>query len=70
MLHLKDKYKKEVIPEMMKKFGYKNIMAVPKIEKAVVNTGFGRQVVGKTGEEQKKIQESIIKTNIEGVSRY
>lgn len=60
MIRLKEKYKKEVIPQMMEKFGFKNIMAVPKIEKVVVNTGFGRQVIGKTGEEQKKIQQAII----------
>lgn len=34
-------YKEKVIPEMMQKSGYKNIMAVPKIEKVVVNTGTG-----------------------------
>ena len=60
MIRLKDKYQKEVIPQMMEKFGYKNTMAVPKLEKAVLNTGFGRMVVGKTAEEQKKIQEAII----------
>jgi len=51
---LKEKYTKEVIPAMMKKFGYKNVMAVPKVEKVVVNTGFGRMIVNKTSEEQKK----------------
>ena len=55
MLRLKDKYNKEVIPEMMKKFGYKNIMVVPKIKKVVVNTSFGKLISGKTKEEQKKI---------------
>jgi len=60
MLHLKDKYHKEVIPEMMRRFGYKNGMAVPKVEKVVLNTGFGRLVSGKTSEEQKKIQEAIL----------
>jgi len=60
MLKLKEKYQKEVVPEMMKEFGYKNPLAVPHIEKVAVNTGFGREVVGKTGEEQKKIQESVI----------
>lgn len=58
---LKEKYKKEVIPKMMKKFGYKNIFQVPKIEKVVVNTGFGKKICGKTGEEQKKIQEFILR---------
>jgi large subunit ribosomal protein L5 len=39
---LQEKYTKEVIPEMVRSFGYKNIMAVPKIEKVVVNCGVGR----------------------------
>jgi large subunit ribosomal protein L5 len=39
---LEEKYKKEVIPEMKKMFEYDNSMAVPKIEKVVVNTGVGR----------------------------
>jgi large subunit ribosomal protein L5 len=60
MLHLKDKYNKEVIPKMMEKFGYKNAMVVPKIEKVVVNTGFGRLISGKTSQEQKKIFNSIL----------
>ena len=60
MMRLKDKYIKEVIPQMMEKFGYKNIMAVPKIVKVVLNNGFGRQVIGKTADEQKKIQEASV----------
>lgn len=60
MLGLLEKYKKEVIPQMMEKFGYKNKMAVPKIEKVVVNTGFGRQISGKTKEEQKKVSEAVL----------
>jgi large subunit ribosomal protein L5 len=42
---LLEKYRKEVIPAMREKFGYKNIMAVPKIEKVVINTGYGRKAV-------------------------
>lgn len=38
---LQKTYKEKVIPEMMKKFGYKNKLAVPRIEKVVVNTGIG-----------------------------
>lgn len=60
MLRLLDKYKQEVIPQMIEKFGYKNPMAVPKIEKVVVNTGFGRQISGKTNDEQRKIGEFIL----------
>jgi len=60
MLRLQEKYQKEVIPAMMEKFGYRNKMAVPKIEKVVINTGFGREVTGKTSEEQKKIQDTVL----------
>lgn len=38
---LKEKYLKEVIPAMMQKFGYKNPMQVPKLEKVVINIGLG-----------------------------
>ena len=41
MHRLKEVYEKEVVPAMMQKFGYKNKMAVPKIEKIVVNVGLG-----------------------------
>jgi len=60
MFKLKDKYNTEVVPEMMKRFGYKNSMTVPKIEKVVINVGFGKLIAGKTSEEQKKIQDTII----------
>ena len=38
---LQEKYQKEVIPAMIEKFGYKNIMEVPKLEKIVINMGVG-----------------------------
>ncbi len=38
---LKEKYLKEVVPTMMKEFGYKNINQVPRIEKVVINMGVG-----------------------------
>ncbi|MGB2762089.1 MAG: 50S ribosomal protein L5 [Minisyncoccales bacterium] len=60
IVKLKDKYIKEVVPAMKKKFGYKNSMAVPKVEKVVVNIGFGRMITDKTSEEKKKIKEAII----------
>jgi large subunit ribosomal protein L5 len=41
MTRLKQKYQKEVVPALQKEFGYKNVMAVPKIEKVVVNMGLG-----------------------------
>jgi len=41
MSRLKEQYNTDVVDGMMKKFGYKNKMAVPKIEKVVVNMGLG-----------------------------
>jgi large subunit ribosomal protein L5 len=41
MNRLKEKYQKDVIPALRKEFGYENVMAVPKIEKVVVNMGLG-----------------------------
>ncbi len=41
---LKDRYNNEVVPQLMKEFGYANIMQVPKIEKIVVNIGLGEAV--------------------------
>jgi large subunit ribosomal protein L5 len=41
MNRLREKYQKDAIPALQKEFGYKNIMAVPKIEKVVVNMGLG-----------------------------
>ena len=38
---LKEQYEKEVVPAMMKKFGYKSIMEVPKLDKIVLNVGLG-----------------------------
>jgi len=41
MSRIKDRYQKEAVPALVKEFGYKNVMAVPKIEKVVVNMGLG-----------------------------
>ena len=41
MSRLKEKYQAEIIDAMIKKFGYKNIMEVPKMDKIVVNMGIG-----------------------------
>lgn len=38
---VKEQYEKEVVPYLMKKFGYQNIMQCPKLEKIVINTGLG-----------------------------
>ena len=41
MNRLQEKYKNEVVPQLMKDFGYKSVMEVPRIEKVVVNIGVG-----------------------------
>ena len=41
MSRLKEKYVKEVVPALKKEFGYTNVMAIPKIQKVVVNMGLG-----------------------------
>jgi large subunit ribosomal protein L5 len=41
MARLREHYTKNVLPALMKEFGYKNIMAVPKIEKISLNIGLG-----------------------------
>jgi len=51
---LHEKYQKEVIPALMEKFGYKNIMQVPKLEKIVLNMGLGE------AKENSKVIESAV----------
>jgi large subunit ribosomal protein L5 len=41
VIRLRDKYRAEVVPALQKEFGYKNVMAVPKVTKVVVNMGLG-----------------------------
>jgi large subunit ribosomal protein L5 len=44
---LKKKYQEEIIPALMKHFGYKNVMQVPRLKKIVVNRGVGEAVADK-----------------------
>lgn len=44
MPRLKDKYKADVAPAMMKRFGYRNVMQIPNLEKVVVNMGVGEAI--------------------------
>jgi len=57
---IKEKYKSKAVPQLKEKFGYKNVMSIPRIKKVVINTGFGRIVSNKTKDEQKKFAEYII----------
>lgn len=60
MSKIQDKYNKEVIPQMMEKFGYKSVMAVPKIKKVVLNSCFGKDVASKTGQERDKVVQNVV----------
>lgn len=44
MARLKEKFNKEITPALQQKFGYKNVMQVPKLEKVVVNVGVGEAI--------------------------
>ncbi|MCI0422521.1 MAG: 50S ribosomal protein L5, partial [Acidobacteria bacterium] len=44
MSRLKVRYAKEIIPAMGKEYGYKNVMAIPKLEKIVINIGLGEAI--------------------------
>lgn len=41
---LKERYRQEIIPQLMKRFNYKNIMQVPRLEKIVINMGVGEAI--------------------------
>ena len=43
--NLLEKYRKEIVPQMQEKFGYKSPMQVPAIKKVVVNMGGGRRLL-------------------------
>ena len=44
---LKTKYKEEIMPALMKEFGYKSVMQIPRLEKIVINQGIGAAVADK-----------------------
>ena len=44
---LKEKYKNEVVPALMKEFGYKSVMQCPKLTKIIINQGIGDAVADK-----------------------
>ncbi len=54
MARLKEHYVSSVAPAMMKKFGYKNVMQIPKLDKVVINVGCGE------AKENKKVIEAIV----------
>lgn len=55
-MKLKEKYQKEVVPQLKEKFAYKNIFLVPKVKKVVINVGFGRH------NKEKDYVDNVVKT--------
>ena len=55
MSRLKEQYQNEIVDAMIKKFGYKNIMEVPKLDKVVINMGVGE------AKENAKVLDSAVK---------
>ena len=55
MSRLKEQYQNEIIDAMIKKFGYKNIMEVPKLDKVVINMGVGE------AKDNSKVLDSAVK---------
>lgn len=55
MARLKDYYRSDVAPALMKKFGYKSVMQIPKIEKVVINVGCGE------ARENAKVMDAVLK---------
>ena len=55
MARLNDYYKSDVAPALMKKFGYKSVMQIPKVEKVVINVGAGE------AKENAKVMDAVIK---------
>jgi len=54
---LKQKYQDEIVPNLQKEFGYKNVMQVPRIEKVVLNMGVGQ--AGQTGGDAKQLDGAV-----------
>ena len=62
MSRLKDRYRAEIVPTLKKEFGYKNVMAIPRIEKIVVNIHTARPgiLIGKRGAEVETLREELL----------
>jgi large subunit ribosomal protein L5 len=77
VITLQKKYKEEIVPKLMKEFGYKSIMQVPRLEKIVVNQGVGAAVADKKLIEvaQNELttitgQKAIVRTSKKDISNF
>src|SRR5262245_21965964 len=77
MSRLKDRYLNDVVPALKKEFGYKNVMAIPKIEKVVINMGLGEatqnaKLVDVGAEEIGKItgQKAMVRRSTKSIAQF
>ena len=77
MSRLREKYQKEVVPSLKKEFGYKNVMAIPKLQKVVVNMGLGEatanaKIADVGAEELSKItgQKAVIRRATKSIAQF
>ena len=59
IMRLKETYKKQILPKLKEKFGYKNDFLAPKLDKVVINVGFGK--IAKEKDKQEAILKSLTK---------
>lgn len=60
MARLHDKYKKEILPDLQKKFNRKNVLSIPRLEKITINMGVGKAIEDKNKLEVAQQQLSMI----------
>jgi large subunit ribosomal protein L5 len=77
MNRLKERYSKEVVPALTKEFGYRNVMAIPKLEKVVINMGLGEatgnaKIVDVGAEELVKItgQKAVVRRSTKSIAQF
>jgi large subunit ribosomal protein L5 len=77
MSRLKDRYQNDVVPALKKEFGYTNVMAIPKLEKIVVNMGLGEatqnaKLTDVGAEELGKItgQKAVVRRSTKSIAQF
>jgi large subunit ribosomal protein L5 len=77
MSRLKDRYQQDVAPTLKKEFGYQNVMAIPKIQKIVVNMGLGEatsnaKIIDVGADELGRItgQKPVVKRSTKSIAQF
>jgi large subunit ribosomal protein L5 len=69
MSRLYDRYKKDVVPELQKDLGITNIMAVPRLDKIIVNVGVGDAIQNSKLLDTAKAELALITGQLPGIGR-